>query len=1003
MARLLPEQLEFDFFAPPAPEQVKKPEKIAVSAAFKDADILKFQLNKDGSRKLEDFGEDLNNTRKGRNRTTSDRDRFLELSESDLQKYLASEPLEKIWPKAAIQALARENPEAGACLWLVRQELGDVRPRQNSIKYRRYMATAKAAIDLHRQAAIGELAPEVQTAAFDSFYAVRDNYKNLSAIDPKYWPMLGHHYFKDVADICKYNDYRLSNDRQLNEYAYLTTLPYSQHPEIYDLYLVNSRGSRVPYNLVGGKTWEEFKENINRQLEKEHLTRKKEEENPLKIAADRPEKTKPIELFGRSNRKGEYEVYGKQGSIEFQLTDKVHFDSKEDFWKFVAEHKPELESRYRELKEEFSRSEKDWRSGNPIRDRLGPDYRQGKDATPEMFQETFGFRGVEFGNWVKQGKNGRERQWMLNNAYDSLMDLSKILGIPPKAVALDGDLGLAFGSRGHGAASAHYEVANRVINLTKTKGYSSLAHEWFHALDHYLMRTNYKETQDPERRYLSQQVDSSITVQLTEDAKRDIFKRAESVYRSAKWIPAQVEYLIKNDSKNFDAAIKCAQGDTDSFSIEVNYQERSNSANKKMMFEFTRKDINVKEVGQNNVIRFPLHDAWAETINAIRDSDMHKRMTRKSDYWHSKAEEAARSFEGFVELRCKEIGITNDFLTNGAYTEKALGKEGFYPYLDGKDVEKVTNGFKRIFKVIKTKETDKGVALFSKANQESLKTPKADIREALIKAFGKEGLVNLVNNNRFYLAQTEYEALTVASIEQEKKQGFSTIALPQDPTRILGFHDKVNHRTFLIADNLKPETACAVMLHEVGVHMSADSSLRAKTRKLIGTAVDLYEAGLKTNDPLMKTVENRLQESRISRSSFEYREEVCGYLVEEAAKAQARAPAVVRWFNDVKSTVNVWLVEHGVRDTSKLSALDLATIAKSNVKEISKMPQEYELSPKGREILAKHVQALSSKYSKLSDAEAEIKGLYKRFTELEQAGKPLPEVPKAKKTKEPER
>lgn len=556
MAHLLPEQLEFDFFAPPAPEKLKQSENKAKSTAFKDTDILKFQLNKDGSRKLEDFGEDLNNTRKGRSRTTSDIDRFLELPESDLQKYLASEPLEKIWPKASIQALAHENPEAGACLWLVRQELGDVRPRQNSIKYRRYMATAKAAIDLHRQAAIGELAPEVQTAAFDSFYAVRDNYKYLSAIDPKYWPMLGHHYFKDVADICKYNDYRLSNGRQLNEYAYLTTLPYSRHPEIYDFYLINSSGSRVCYNLAGGKSWEEFKENINQQLEKEFQVRKKEEENPLKIAADRPEKTKPIELFGRSNRKSEYEVYGKQGSIEFQLTDKAHFDSKEDFWKFVAEHKPELESRYRELKEEFSRSEKDWRSGNPIRDRVGPDYRQGTDATPEIFQETFGFRGVEFGNWVKQGKNGRERQWMLNNAYDSLMDLSKILDIPPKAVALDGGLGLAFGSRGHGAASAHYEVANRVINLTKTKGYSSLAHEWFHALDHYLMRTNYKEIQDPERRYLSQQVDSSITVQLTEDAKREIFKRAESVYRSAKWIPAQVEYLIKNDSKNFDAAIK---------------------------------------------------------------------------------------------------------------------------------------------------------------------------------------------------------------------------------------------------------------------------------------------------------------------------------------------------------------------------------------------------------------------------------------------------------------
>ena len=65
--------------------------------------------------------------------------------------------------------------------------------------------------------------------------------------------------------------------------------------------------------------------------------------------------------------------------------------------------------------------------------------------------------------------------------------------------------------------------------------------------------------------------------------------------------------------------------------------------------------------------------------------------------------------------------------------------------------------------------------------------------------------------------------------------------------------------------------------------MAADSTLRAKTRKLIDTAVNLYETGLKTEDTLMKTVKNRLQESRISRSSFDYREEVCGYLVEEAA------------------------------------------------------------------------------------------------------------------------
>ena len=68
-----------------------------------------------------------------------------------------------------------------------------------------------------------------------------------------------------------------------------------------------------------------------------------------------------------------YEVYGKSGSIEFQLTDKISFESDDAFWKYVNEHRAELEGKYRAFREEFSRSEKDWRSGNPIRDRAGPD------------------------------------------------------------------------------------------------------------------------------------------------------------------------------------------------------------------------------------------------------------------------------------------------------------------------------------------------------------------------------------------------------------------------------------------------------------------------------------------------------------------------------------------------------------------------------------------------------------------------------------------------------
>lgn len=119
--------------------------------------------------------------------------------------------------------------------------------------------------------------------------------------------------------------------------------------------------------------------------------------------------------------------------------------------------------------------------------RVGEDMRGGADVTPEMFANAFGFRGVEFGNWVEQGRRQRD----LNDAFDALMDLAAVLGISPKAISLNGELGLAFGARGSGGvkpAAAHYEPGKVVINLTKMNGAGSLGHEWWHALDNYFSR-----------------------------------------------------------------------------------------------------------------------------------------------------------------------------------------------------------------------------------------------------------------------------------------------------------------------------------------------------------------------------------------------------------------------------------------------------------------------------------------------------------------------------------
>ncbi|MBR6013454.1 MAG: hypothetical protein IK062_06695 [Selenomonadaceae bacterium] len=118
--------------------------------------------------------------------------------------------------------------------------------------------------------------------------------------------------------------------------------------------------------------------------------------------------------------------------------------------------------------------------------RTGKMQRKG-DVTPELFQETFGFRGVEFGTWVENDT----RQEDLNKAYDALMDMAEVLNLPLRALSLNGSLGLAFGARGRGgknAPLAHYEPVKVVINLTKKNGSGSLGHEWFHSVDNYFGR-----------------------------------------------------------------------------------------------------------------------------------------------------------------------------------------------------------------------------------------------------------------------------------------------------------------------------------------------------------------------------------------------------------------------------------------------------------------------------------------------------------------------------------
>lgn len=138
-----------------------------------------------------------------------------------------------------------------------------------------------------------------------------------------------------------------------------------------------------------------------------------------------------------------------------------------------------------------------------VRNTLSDYQREGEDydfeITDEAILRHFGFMGVEFSssNYIKP----QERAVIAENTLVAYTDMAKIIGLPTNAIGLGGQLGLTIGRHGGGARAAafydprqfdnhgngEYVNVGGYINITRSKGLGTCAHEWAHALDNYLI------------------------------------------------------------------------------------------------------------------------------------------------------------------------------------------------------------------------------------------------------------------------------------------------------------------------------------------------------------------------------------------------------------------------------------------------------------------------------------------------------------------------------------
>ena len=336
----------------------------------------------------------------------------------------------------------------------------------------------------------------------------------------------------------------------------------------------------------------------------------------------REEFNKEPEKEERKTKLDIYQVYrtgeiiiGKKVGTNKYIDLKGGFTSAKEARAYYKENEKELLEKLQKLKETPETR------GSANKERVGEDYREGMNITPEKFANEFGFRGVQFGNYVEQSKRIED----MNEAYDALLDLANLIDVPSRAISLNGSLGIAFGARGSGgksAAKAHYEPDEVVINLTKKKGAGSLAHEWWHALDNFFGKLEGSEIGYISERYASKTV------------RQEVFEAYKGI----------VNVL------------------------------------KKTMFDRSQK------------------------ID----------LTRTKDYWSTTREMTARGFEAYIIAKAKMKGFRNDYLAN-ILTEQEYRDIELYPYPYESEMKEVIEAYDKLFSVLKTKETEKGITFYQSA------------------------------------------------------------------------------------------------------------------------------------------------------------------------------------------------------------------------------------------------------------------------------------------------
>ena len=355
-----------------------------------------------------------------------------------------------------------------------------------------------------------------------------------------------------------------------------------------------------------------------------------------------------------------------------------------------------------------------------------------KSVTGDDYLKAFTFHGGEFGNWL----NDNDRQYSLDYGYDAFYDLALALDIPSEAISMGGVLSIAFGARGSGNAMAHYEPLRQVINLTKTKGAGSLAHEYGHAIDYIIGSKVNKNSKSLLQTYMfgsipevKKLVDTMLYSEVNGDERKKHFEKEFQKYKEIcfKWITSELSDDVSQEIK--DEAESIADDMCREKGISFDMVDGFTCP---VLLDFLKSNSGTSKHKKTVIEACKAASYAASRMKCLENNTSFKKNTRYYEnskkfaniyskdshgYWDSKEEMFARAFACYVEDKLAALDITDDYLCGHADTCVAYDDDmNIIPaYPQGEERKRINKAFDELITALKEK------GYFPKSNTSTVK------------------------------------------------------------------------------------------------------------------------------------------------------------------------------------------------------------------------------------------------------------------------------------------